>query len=99
MLSALIWIPILGAALIGFWPGSVSSKIVRRSAIAIAGITFILSVVLATQFDTSTGELQFAEFIPWIDVLGLNYNLGVDGLSLPLVILNALLTGVAIYST
>ena len=76
-----------------------SSKIVRNTAIAIAGITFILSVVLATQFDTSTGELQFAEFIPWIDVLGLNYNLGVDGLSLPLVILNCLLTGVAIYST
>lgn len=99
MLSALIWIPILGAAMIGFWPGSVSSKIVRNSAIAIAGITFILSVVLATQFDASTGELQFAEFIPWIDVLGLNYNLGVDGLSLPLVILNCLLTGVAIYST
>ncbi|MFB8797597.1 MAG: NADH-quinone oxidoreductase subunit M [Microcoleus sp.] len=99
MLSALIWIPILGAALIGFWPGSVSSKIVRNSAIAIAGITLILSVILATQFDTSTGELQFAEFIPWIDVLGLNYNLGVDGLSLPLVILNCLLTGVAIYST
>ena len=89
----------LGAALIGFWPGSVSSKIVRNSAIAIAAITFICSVVLATQFDTSTGELQFAEFIPWIDVLGLNYNLGVDGLSLPLVILNCLLTGVAIYST
>jgi len=99
MLSALIWIPMLGAALIGFWPGSVSSKIVRNSAIAIAGITLILSVILATQFDTSTGELQFAEFIPWIDVLGLNYNLGVDGLSLPLVILNCLLTGVAIYST
>lgn len=99
MLSALIWIPILGAALIGFWPGSVSSKIVRNSAIAIAGITLILSVILATQFDTSTGELQFAEFLPWIDVLGLNYNLGVDGLSLPLVILNCLLTGVAIYST
>lgn len=89
----------LGAALIGFWPGSVSSKIVRNSAIAIAAITFICSVVLATQFDPSTGELQFAEFIPWIDVLGLNYNLGVDGLSLPLVILNCLLTGVAIYST
>jgi len=99
MLSALIWIPMLGAALIGFWPGSVSSKIVRNSAIAIAAITFICSVVLATQFDPSTGELQFAEFIPWIDVLGLNYNLGVDGLSLPLVILNCLLTGVAIYST
>jgi NAD(P)H-quinone oxidoreductase subunit 4 len=89
----------LGAALIGFWPGSVSSKIVRNAAIAIAAITFILSVILATQFDASIGKLQFAEFIPWIDTLGLNYNLGVDGLSLPLVILNCLLTGVAIYST
>src|SRR6476469_1583341 len=99
MLSALIWIPMLAAALIGLWPGSVSSKIVRNVAIAIAGITFILSVILAVQFDASTSQLQFSEFIPWIDVLGLNYNLGVDGLALPLVILNTLLTGVAIYAT
>ncbi|MEZ2303045.1 MAG: NADH-quinone oxidoreductase subunit M [Microcoleus sp.] len=99
MLSALIWIPILGAALIGFWPSAVSSKIVRNLALAMAGITLILSVILAAQFDINASQLQFAEFLPWIDVLGLNYNLGVDGLSLPLVILNALLTGVAIYST
>jgi NAD(P)H-quinone oxidoreductase subunit 4 len=99
MLSALIWIPMLGAALIGFWPGSVSSKIVRNAAIAITAGVFILSVILATQFDASSSQLQFAEFIPWIDTLGFNYKLGVDGLSLPLVILNCLLTGVAIYST
>ncbi len=99
MLSALIWIPILGSALIGFWPRAVSSKIVRNLALAMAGITLILSVILAAQFDLNASQLQFAEFLPWIDVLGLNYNLGVDGLSLPLVILNALLTGVAIYST
>ncbi|MEG3986889.1 NADH-quinone oxidoreductase subunit M [Microcoleus sp. S28C3] len=99
MLSALIWIPMLAATVIGLWPGSVSSKIVRNAAIAIAGITLILSVILATQFDPSTSQLQFSEFIPWIDALGLNYNLGVDGLSLPLVILNTLLTGVAIYAT
>ena len=99
MLSALIWIPILAAALIGFWPGAIGSKIVRNVAIAIAGITFILSVILAAQFDASTSQLQFSQFVPWIDALGLNYNLGVDGLSLPLVILNTLLTGVAIYAT
>src|ERR671932_175967 len=99
MLSALIWIPILAAALIGFWPGAIGSKIVRNVAIAIAGITFILSVILAAQFDASTSQLQFSQFVPWIDALGLNYNLGVDGLSLPLVILNTLLAGVAIYAT
>lgn len=89
----------LAAALIGFWPGAIGSKIVRNVAIAIAGITFILSVILAAQFDASTSQLQFSQFVPWIDALGLNYNLGVDGLSLPLVILNTLLTGVAIYAT
>ncbi|MGB3265082.1 MAG: NADH-quinone oxidoreductase subunit M [Microcoleus sp.] len=99
MLSALIWIPMLAAALIGFWPGAVSSKIVRNTSLAIAGVTFILSVILAFQFDVGTSELQFSEFVPWLDTLGLNYNLGVDGLSLPLVILNTLLTGVAIYAT
>ncbi len=99
MLSALIWIPMLVAALIGFWPGAIGSKIVRNAAIAIAGVTFILSVVVAAQFDASTSQLQFSEFIPWIDDLGFNYNLGIDGLSLPLVILNTLLTGVAIYAT
>ena len=39
------------------------------------------------------------EFIPWIDSLGLNYNLGVDGLSLPLLLLNSLLTCIAIYTS
>ncbi|MBE9121503.1 NADH-quinone oxidoreductase subunit M [Tychonema sp. LEGE 07199] len=99
MLSALIWIPMLTAALIGFWPSAVSSKVVRNASLVIAGVTFILSVIVAAQFDISTSQLQFSEFVPWLDTLGLNYNLGVDGLSLPLVILNTLLTGVAIYAT
>ena len=89
----------LTAALIGFWPSAVSSKVVRNASLVMAGVTFIVSVILAAQFDVGTSQLQFSEFIPWIDALGLNYNLGVDGLSLPLVILNTLLTGVAIYAT
>ncbi len=99
MLSALIWIPMLTAALIGFWPSAVSSKVVRNASLVMAGVTFIVSVILAAQFDVGTSQLQFSEFVPWLDALGLNYNLGVDGLSLPLVILNTLLTGVAIYAT
>ncbi|MDB9514519.1 NADH-quinone oxidoreductase subunit M [Kamptonema animale CS-326] len=99
MLSALIWIPILGAAVIGFWPAVIAPNITRKIAFAIAGAAFVWSVFLATQFDPSVGGLQFSEFLPWIKPLGLNYNLGIDGLSLPLVILNCLLTGIAIYST
>ncbi|CBN58646.1 MULTISPECIES: NADH-quinone oxidoreductase subunit M [Kamptonema] len=99
MLSALIWIPILGAAVIGFWPGVIAPNISRKISLVIAGAAFLWSVFLATQFDPSVGGLQFSEFLPWIKPLGLNYNLGIDGLSLPLVILNSLLTGIAIYST
>ncbi|MDF0554651.1 NADH-quinone oxidoreductase subunit M [Kamptonema sp. UHCC 0994] len=99
MLSALIWIPILGAAIIGFWPGVIAPNISRKIAFAISGAAFLWSAFLATQFDANFSGLQFSEFLPWIEPLGLNYNLGVDGLSLPLIILNTLLTGIAIYST
>lgn len=99
MLSALILVPLLGAALIGFLPFSISAKFSRRTALVFASIAFLWTVVLAIQFNPNELNLQFREFIPWIDVLGLNYSLGVDGLSLPLLLLNGLLTCIAIYSS
>ena len=99
MLNGLILIPLLGAAIIGFWPGTLSAQRARQLALLVATITFIWSLVLLTQFDPQNGDGQFLVSIPWIDSLGLSYSLGVDGLSLPLVILNGLLTWIAIYST
>ncbi len=99
MLSGLIWIPIIGAAVIGFWPGAIAPKMTRNLTIAIAASVFLWSIFLASQFNANLAGLQFSESFPWIDALGLNYSLGVDGLSLPLIILNTLLTGIAIYST
>ena len=99
MLSALIWVPILGAALIGFLPVSISPKLCRRVALVFASMAFLWTVVLAIQFDPVSVNQQFSEFIPWIDALGLNYHIGIDGLSLPLLMLNGLLTCIAIYSS
>ncbi|MBH8562756.1 NADH-quinone oxidoreductase subunit M [Nostoc sp. CENA67] len=99
MLSALILVPLFGAALIGFWPSSISGKFARTLALVFASITFLWSVVIAIQFNPTQASQQFAESLSWIDALGLNYNLGVDGLSLPLLVLNGLLTGIAIYSS
>ncbi|QSJ19947.1 NADH-quinone oxidoreductase subunit M [Nostoc sp. UHCC 0702] len=99
MLSALILVPLFGAALIGFWPSSISGKFARTLALVFASITFLWSVVIAIQFNPTQTSQQFAESLSWIDALGLNYNLGVDGLSLPLLVLNGLLTGIAIYSS
>jgi NAD(P)H-quinone oxidoreductase subunit 4 len=99
MLTALILIPLLGAALIGFLPWSMSPVFSRRMALIFSGIAFVWTVVLAIAFNPSDVTQQFSEFLPWIEVLGLNYHLGIDGLSLPLLLLNALLTCVAIYSS
>lgn len=99
MLSALIWIPVLGATLIGFWPSSLEPGRSRLVALVVTGITLLWTVVLGSQFDPGNTGLQFQEYLPWIESLGLTYQLGVDGLSLPLVALNSLLTWIAIYSS
>lgn len=98
MLSGLIWISVIGAASIGLWPRALTSTQLRLTALAVASLSLILTVVLVSQFDPNVG-LQFTEQLPWIDSLGLSYKLGVDGLSLPLLALNSLLTWIAVYST
>lgn len=99
MLSILIWAPVLGVALIGFYPKSLRPERVRQIALAIASIVVFWTIYLASQFDLSSTELQFRESLPWIESLGLTYQLGVDGLSMPLVIVNSLLTWLAIYAS
>lgn len=98
MLSVLIWLPLLGAAIIAFWP-NLSGKTARQLSLVITVGLFLWSLVLAGIFDPDNPALQFKEYIPWIKPLGLNYTLGVDGLSLPLVILNGLLITIAIAIT
>jgi NAD(P)H-quinone oxidoreductase subunit 4 len=99
MLSVLILVPLIGAALIGFSPSGISGKFARKVALIFASIAFLWTIILAIQFHPGEITQQFAESVPWVDVLGLNYNLGIDGLSLPLLVLNGLLTSIAIYSS
>jgi len=99
MLSALIWIPILGAAILGLWPGGGFPQRARSLALGVLGITFLWTCFLGMQFDPGQIDWQLQEQIPWIEALGLTYQLGIDGLSLPLLGLNALLTGIALFSS
>ncbi len=99
MLSALLWLPAIGAAVIGFLPGKVQTKQLRLIATAVAGIAFLWTLWLLTQFDISAAGPQLQEYLPWIPTLGISYSLGVDGLSLPLVALTNLLTLIVVFST
>ncbi len=98
MLSFLIWLPIVGSLIIAFLPNK-NAQLIRLTSLVISVIALAISLLLITNYDYQIQGLQLTEFLPWIEVLGLNYNLGIDGLSLPLVILNNLLIMLAVYSS
>ncbi|MBW4554927.1 MAG: NADH-quinone oxidoreductase subunit M [Trichormus sp. ATA11-4-KO1] len=100
MLSVLIWIPIISAIIIGFLPGKlVPARRIRLVSLTIAGIVLLWNFFILLKFDISNPGMQFEEYLPWNDTLGLSYQLGVDGLSILMLILNSLLTWIAIYSS
>ncbi len=95
MLSTLIWFPFLGAIAIATLP----LRQLKLVALTISGFILLWNFWIVTQFDATNPLLQLQEYLPWLETLGLNYQLGVDGLSLPLLLLNSLLTWIAIYSS
>jgi len=99
MLSLFIWIPILTAIFIFFLPDFKNKLIHRNLSLIVASFILFLNTYLAVQFDIEFLGLQFTEDFIWLDWLGLGYNLGVDGLSFPLLFLNSLLTLIALYIT
>ncbi len=98
MLSILLWLPIVGAAAIGFLPGKLTATQPRKIASLFTLATLAITIWLLTQFNLTEPSFQFQEYLPWAEPIGLSYSLGVDGLSLPLLVLNSLLTLIAIYS-
>lgn len=99
MLSVLLWVPVLSAAVIAFLPNSQTAKTVRWVALAVSSVLVVLSGMLLLQFNLADTSWQFSEYLPWVEPLGLDYQLGIDGLSLLMVVLNNVLTWIAIFST
>lgn len=99
MLSVLIWVPFAGALLIALLPESWVQPRARQVALITAGVVLLWSAYLVTQFNVVEGGWQFQEALPWVESLGLSYRVGVDGLSLPLLLVNSLLTWIAIFAT
>jgi NADH-quinone oxidoreductase subunit M len=88
LLSLLIWVPVLGAVvLLLFTPHDRQARGARMIALATSLLTMLLCVPLYLGFDTSTYVMQFAEYHHWIPAYGINYHLGVDGISVPMVML------------
>jgi NAD(P)H-quinone oxidoreductase subunit 4 len=97
MLSPLILIPIVGTIVLALLPSTWPATRLRLVALGMTALAFAWSLLLMLRFDVSNPGLQFVENLPWLDSLGLTYRLGVDGLSLLLLVLNGLLMLVAVY--
>ncbi|MEV4398333.1 NADH-quinone oxidoreductase subunit M [Nonomuraea sp. NPDC049607] len=89
---ALLAVPLLGALLLLLAPGALRPAL-RTYGLILSGITLALALVMTATFDHGRPtRLQFTVDQPWIPGLGLRFHLGVDGISLPLIVLTALLT-------
>jgi NADH-quinone oxidoreductase subunit M len=88
ILSIVIFLPLAGALIQLFIPGDNANRI---WAMIVTSITAVVSLPLYSRFDLTTHKYQFGEFHPWIPSLKINYILGVDGISLLLILLTTLL--------
>ena len=91
LLSVLIWLPI-GAGVLVLLLGERNIIAGRWIALAATILTLILSLPLIANFDTGTANFQFTQSVPWIPRFHANYALGLDGISLPLIVLTAFIT-------
>jgi NADH-quinone oxidoreductase subunit M len=91
ILSVVIWLPIAAGGLV-LWIGSGRPKLAKQVALAASVLTFVASIPLYTGFDATSASMQFVERTPWIGRFNAYYWLGIDGISLPLILLTTFLT-------
>ncbi len=91
ILSLLVWLPIAAGVLL-LLAGERNPTAARWLALLASTATFVVSVVLWRDFDASTDSMQFTELQPWIGAFDAWYALGVDGISMPLIVLTAFIT-------
>ncbi len=104
LLTTITFLPLIGGIVLLFLPKNQLSAI-RWTALGIAGVDLLLALLLLLGYSQSNvsatfeGTFLFKENVPWITSLGINYSLGVDGISVLLVVLTALLTTVCILAS
>ncbi|TRO96091.1 NADH-quinone oxidoreductase subunit M [Glycocaulis profundi] len=106
ILSALVWLPALGAVAIlvlrALMRGEDQAALERNArgvALFVTLFVFALSILLVIEFDASQAGFQFVETIPWLAELGIGYRMGVDGLSVLFVLLTAFLMPICILAS
>ncbi len=98
ILSWMTFFPVIGAAVIAFIPGG-RKEIIKTVAAAAAAVPLVLAVQLFMNFDRGSAGLQFVEHYSWIKSFNIEYFMAVDGLSMPMMLLTALLSFLCIFAS
>jgi len=93
LLSAILFLPLVFALIIAVWPQKTT---IRHLALGFSLMEFLVSLALLKDFDSSSAALQFVEKVTWIQRFGISYFVGVDGISLMLILLTTFLTPIII---
>jgi len=93
VLSATIFLPLIGAILVLLMK---NDKVIKITAFASGIVTFIMSIFLFANFNPETHLFQFGEFLSWIPLYNINYILGVDGITIFLILLTTLFTPICV---
>ena len=101
LLSLVTFLPLVGAGFILMIRGeeAVVARNARYVALWTSLITFVLSLFVWFGFETGTAEFQFVERVEWIPAYGIAYQMGVDGISMPFVLLSTLLTPLCVLAS
>jgi len=97
ILSIAIWTPISLGILLLILQKNLSEKIIYKLGNIFGLIAFLITIPLYIFFDTTYSGFQFQEIAPWISHFSIQYHLGLDGISLPLVMLTSLITWLVIF--
>lgn len=95
-LTLITFLPILGSVVIICLPRD-KEKAIKWFSVALSLVPLALSAIVWLKYDYTTGSIQFEEVYSWIPAINVHYRMGVDGISLPLVFLTALLTTISLY--
>jgi NADH-quinone oxidoreductase subunit M len=92
VLSVVIWLPILAGLAVLATGGDRNATLARWLALVGSVAGLLVALPLYTQFDPGTGAMQFVERAPWIERFSIHYHLGIDGISVWLILLNCVTT-------
>ena len=92
LLSLAVWLPICAGILVLATGSERNAPLARWIALLGSGLAFAVTLPLYLRFDAATANMQFVEFMAWIPTYHINYHLGVDGISMPFVLLNSFTT-------